>query len=146
MRIQHNTVRGGIVLGLIVGTVIWLWLYVVDVLVDQPLRTFSLLGGVARFTVLHYGLCCLYGIAAVGVVHRAAREPNLLIVAAFAFILLETGFAILTAVLQQVGLGQLAWIRIMGGNVLGAAVTVTVLAMTHPLREEMRRAGEERDE
>jgi len=70
----------------------------------------------------------------------------LLIVAAFVFILLEAGFAILTALLTQVGLGQLAWVRIMGGNVIGAVVTVIVLGMTHPLREQLRRAGEERDE
>ena len=114
--LRHNTLRGGILLGLIIATVIWVWLYVIDALVGEPLRTFSLLGGVARFTALHYALCCLYGIAAVAVVHGAAREPNLLIAAAFAFILFETAFAILTAVLQQVGLGQLAWIRIMGGQ------------------------------
>jgi|SRR5690242_7925902 hypothetical protein len=146
MRVQHHTLRGGIVLGLIVATIIWLWLLVVDALVGEPLRTFTLLGGVVRFTVLHYALCCVYGIAAVAVVHAAAREPTLLIVAAFVFILLEAGFAILTALLTQVGLGQLAWVRIMGGNVLGAVVTVIVLGMTHPLREQLRRAGEERDE
>ena len=146
MRVRHHTLRGGIILGLIVGTVIWLWLYLVDALVGEPLRTFSLLGGVARFTVVHYALCCVYGIAAVAVVHAAAREPSLLIVAAVAFILLETGFAIVTALLQQVGLGQLAWIRIMGGNVIGAAVTGIVLGMTHPLREELRRAADEQDE
>jgi hypothetical protein len=145
MRIRHNTFRGGIVLGLIVGTVIWLWLYAVDALVGQPLLTFSLLGGVAGFTIVHYALCCVYGIAAVSVVHGAAREPSLLVVAAVVFILLETGFAILTAVLQQVGLGQLAWIRIMGGNVIGAVVTVIVLAKTHPLREELQRAAKDED-
>lgn len=146
MPIRHNTLRGGIVLGLIVATVIWVWLYVVDALVGQPLRTFSLLGGVARFTVLHYGLCCLYGIAAVTVVHRAAREPNLLVAAAVGFILLETAFAIFTAVLQQIGLGELAWIRIMGGNLIGAAATVIVLAKTHPLRRELRRAEEDAED
>lgn len=144
--LRHNTLRGGILLGLIIATVIWVWLYVIDALVGEPLRTFSLLGGVARFTALHYALCCLYGIAAVAVVHGAAREPNLLIAAAFAFILFETAFAILTAVLQQVGLGQLAWIRIMGGNLVGAAVTGIVLAKTHPLREELRRAEEETED
>lgn len=146
MRIQHHTLPGGIILGLIVATVIWVWLYAVDAFVGEPLRTFTLLGGVVRFTLLHYVLCCLYGIAAVAIVHAAARQPSLLIFAAFVFILLETGFAIATALLSQVGLGQLAWLRIMGGNVIGAAVTVIVLGLTHPLGKELRRAGEQGDE
>ena len=143
MPLGNRTLRGGIALGLTVGTVIWLWLCVVDAIVGEPFRTFSLLGGVARFTVLHYVLCCLYGIVAVAVVHGAARMPSLLIIAAFCFILFEAGFAILTAVLQQVGLGQRAGVRIMGGNLIGAVVTVIVLARTHPLRAEFRRAEEE---
>ena len=143
MRMRHHTVRGGILLGLAVGTAIWVWLFAVDAIAGEPLRTFSLLGGVARFTVLHYALCCVYGVIGVAVVHGAAREASLLIGAVVAFILFELAFVFGTAVLAQVGLGQLAWVRIMGGNVVGAIVTWTVLARTHPLRDELRQAGEE---
>ena len=137
---QHSAFREGTLLGLIVATSIWVWLVVVDAVAGQPFRTFQVLGGVARFTVLHYLLCIAYGVVATAFVHGAKREPSLLIAAAFGFFILEFAFAMLAALLSQVGLGQLAWVRILGGNFVGAALTFLVLARRHPLRDELRRA------
>jgi hypothetical protein len=139
----HNALREGTVLGLIVATAIWVWLAVVDGLAGQPFRTFQVLGGVPMFTALHYALCLLYGVVVVTVVHSAARAPSLLIFAAFCFFLLEFAFVMATVLLSNVGLGELAWVRILGGNVIGAILTFVVLARGHPLRQEFKQADRE---
>src|SRR5213079_1473504 len=123
----RHTRREGLLLGFLVATSIWLWLAIVDAIAGQPFRTFAVLGGIAPFTVLHYALCLAYGLAA-AVVHGAAREPALLFGAAFVFFILEFGFVMLTVIPAHVGLGQLAWVRILGGNLVGAVLTFVVLA------------------
>lgn len=140
---RHSSIREGVQLGLIVATSIWAWLALVDAAAGEPFRTFTVLGGVVPFTILHYLLCLAYGVIAVSAVHRAAREPSLLIAAAFVFFILEFAFAMLTALLAQVGLGELAWVRILGGNLVGAALTFVLLSRKHSLREELRRAEAE---
>jgi len=82
-----------------------------------------------------------YGVAAVAVVHGAALEPSLMLGAAFAFFILEFGFVMLTVLLSQVGLGELAWVRILGGNVVGAVLTFVMLSRRHPLRQELKQAA-----
>jgi len=138
--------REGLLLGFLVASSIWLWLAVVDALAGQPFRTFAVLGGIASFTLLHYALCLAYGLAAVAVVHGAAREPSLLLGASFFFFILEFGFVMLTVILSHTGLGQLAWVRILGGNLVGAVVTLVVLWRRHPLRREMLEAEAEEAE
>lgn len=134
----HTSLREGILLGAIVGTAIWVWIAGVDALAGEPFRTFGVLGGVARFTVVHYLLCLLYGVIAVSVVHAAAREASLVVGAAFVFFLIEFGFVMIAAILSHAGLGQLAWVRIVGGNVVGAILTIVFLWRRHPLRQEYR--------
>src|SRR6266704_6916445 len=95
---SHSSFREGAILGAVVGTGIWVWIALVDAIVGQPFRTFAVLGGVARFTALHFVLCLAYGVVAVSVVHAAAREPSLMVGAAFAFFLLEFAFVMLTAI------------------------------------------------
>jgi hypothetical protein len=143
---SHSSLREGAILGLVVGTGIWVWIALVDVIVGEPLRTFAVLGGVARFTTLHYVFCLVYGVVAVSVVHAAQREASLIVGAAFGFFLLEFGFVMASAILSQVGLGGLAWVRILGGNVVGAALTVLILWRRHPLAQELRDGAAEGEE
>jgi hypothetical protein len=140
---SHSALREGTVLGLVVATAIWAWLAVVDGLAGQPFRTFQVLGGVPLFTALHYALCLAYGVVVVAVVHSAARAPSLLIFAAFCFFLLEFAFVMATVLLSNVGLGELAWVRILGGNVIGSILTFVVLARGHPLRQGFKQADRE---
>ena len=123
-----------------------MWIALVDAIVGEPFRTFFVLGGVARFTTLHYVLCLTYGVVAVSVVHAAARQASLMVGAAFAFFLLEFAFVMLTAILSQGGLGGLAWARIVGGNVVGATLTVLILWRRHPLAQEFRDGTAEGEE
>ncbi len=142
----HSSIREGVILGAVVGTVIWAWIALVDAVVGEPFHTFALLGGVGRFTTLHFVFCLTYGIVAVSVVHAAAREASLMVGAAFAFFLLEFAFVMLTAILSQGGLGGLAWARILGGNVVGATLTILILWRRHPLAQEFRDGTAEGEE
>ncbi len=142
----HSSIREGVILGAVVGTAIWAWIALVDAVVGEPFHTFALLGGVGRFTTLHFVFCLTYGIVAVSVVHAAAREASLMVGAAFAFFLLEFAFVMLTAILSQGGLGGLAWARILGGNVVGATLTILILWRRHPLAQEFRDGTAEGEE
>ena len=143
---RHSSLREGAILGAVVGTGIWAWIATIDAAVGEPFRTFAVLGGVARFTALHFVFCLAYGVVAVSVVHAAAREASLMVGAAFAFFLLEFAFVMLTAILSQGGLGGLAWARIVGGNVVGATLTVLILWRRHPLAQEFRDGTAEGEE
>lgn len=135
---DHRSVREGVTLGVLVATSIWIWLAIVDALVGQPFHTFAVLGGVATFTTLHYLLNIAYGVAIVSLVHAGAREPRLLVAVMLGFFVIEFAFVMLTLLLSHVGLGQLAWVRILGGNLIGAVLAWSILLRSHPLREEIR--------
>ncbi len=143
---SHSSLREGVTLGAVVGTGIWGWIAMVDAVVGEPFRTFTMLGGVARFTTLHFVFCLTYGVVAVSVVHAAAREASLMVGAAFAFFLLEFAFVMLTAILSQGSLGGLAWVRILGGNAVGATLTLLILWRRHPLAQEFRDGTAEGEE
>ena len=138
--VKHNSLWEGTRLGLLVATSIWIWLAAVDAVMGQPLRTFTVLGGVVQFTLLHYLLNVAYAIAIVWAIHRAAREPSLVMGVAFGFFILEFGFVMLTILLSHLGLGKLAWVRILGGNLVGAALAAILLFRTHPLAQGLRQA------
>jgi hypothetical protein len=143
---DHRSVREGARLGLVIATSIWIWLAIVDALVGQPFHTFTVLGGVVTFTTLHYVLNIAYGIAAVALIHASAHEPRLLVAVMLGFFVIEFGFVMLTALLSHAGLGQLAWVRVLGGNLIGAAVGWSILLRTHPVRELLRDAEAEENE
>lgn len=143
---RHHVWREGATLGLIVATTIWVWIAVVDVLAGQPFRTFTLLGGIALFTGLHYLLNVGYAVVMVAAIHGAAREPSLVTGVAFGFFIVEFGFVMLTLLLSHLGLGELAWVRILGGNVVGAVIAGTYLFRTHPVAKELRAVEREENE
>jgi hypothetical protein len=142
---DHDSLREGVTLGIIVATSIWVWLAVVDAIAGQPFHTFAVLGGVTVFTVVHYLLNIVYAVALVSGVHGAAREPSLAIAVVFGIVMLEIAIAMLTALLTQLGLGDLAWIRILGGSLVGVATTLFVLTRRHPLAAQLRDADHDHD-
>jgi len=143
---HHQSLGEGARLGLLVATSIWIWLAIVDALVGQPFHTFTVLGGALRFTAFHYLLNVVYGIAAVALIHASAREPRVLIAALLGFFVIEFAFVMGTVLLSHAGLGQLAWVRVLGGNLIGAALAWSILIRSHPLREELRQADAEENE
>jgi hypothetical protein len=133
------------VLGLLVATVIWVWIAAIDAVVGQPFRTFLLLGGPLIFTAALYALNVAYGIALVTGLHGVDREPSLIIGVAVLSFVVEYVFVMLTIFFSHTGLGTLAWPRILGGNVIGAVATFVFLARRHPLRA-MFQAEQREDE
>lgn len=132
--------REGATLGVIVATSTWIWVAAVDAVVGDPFRTFTVLGGIAAFTAVHYLLNVVYGIAIVAGIHGTRREPTLMMALVFGFLMVEFGFAFLTAVFSTLGLGALAWLRLFGGSVIGALVAVAFLSRRHPLAAQLRQA------
>lgn len=143
---QHDTLREGAKLGLVVATSIWVWLAVVDAVAGDPFRTFAVLGGIIPFTAMHYLLNLTYAVVIVSAIHGAAREPSLIIAVAFGFPIVEFVFALVTVLLSHLGLGELAWVRSFGGSLIGTAIAIAVLARRHPLAAALRRAEGEVNE
>ena len=136
---SHDSVREGTALGIIVATGIWAWVAVVDAVAGQPFHTFTVLGGITAFTMVHYLLNIAYGVAVVAAIHGAKREPSLAIAVVFGVVMLEIAFAMLTALLS-VGLGNLAWVGVFGGSLFGTSIGAFVLSRRHPLAERVRGA------
>ncbi|PYP70033.1 MAG: hypothetical protein DMD41_15830 [Gemmatimonadetes bacterium] len=140
---KHNSLREGARLGLVVATSIWVWLAAVDAVAGEPFRTFNVLGGIALFTTMHYVLNLAYGVIIVSAIHGAQREPSLVMAVAFGFPIVEFWFALVTVLVSHLGLGELAWVRIFGGSLIGTAIAIVILSRGHPLAAELRQAEEE---
>src|SRR5438270_12875572 len=91
------------------------------------------------YTTLFRSLNVAYGIAIVWAIHRASREPSLVMGVAFGFFIVEFGLAMLTVLLSHLALARLAWVRVLGGSLAGAAVAAVALfaapAAVQPLRQ-----------
>jgi len=140
---KHDSLREGTTLGLVVATSVWIWLAGVDAVAGEPFRTFTVLGGIALFTTIHYLLNLAYGVVIVSAIHGATREPSLVMAVAFGFPIVEFWFALVTVLLSHLGLGELAWVRIFGGSLIGTAIAIVILARGHPLASDLRQAEEE---
>jgi hypothetical protein len=142
---DHDSLREGTALGITVATGIWVWLAAVDAVAGYPFQTFSLLGGITAFTIVHYLLNIAYGVVIISAVHGAAREPSLAIAVVFGVVTLEIAFAMLTVLLSNLGLGARAWVGIFGGSLVGTGLALFVLSRRHPLLAQVREADSQHD-
>ena len=129
---------------MVVATCIWVWIAAVDAIAGEPFVTFSVLGGIAGFTVMHYVLNVVYGVVLMSIVHAAAREPNVIFAVGFGFLMLETAFGFATAAFSSGPLGDLAWVRLFGANVVGALIALRMVTRRHPLLAILHQAERER--
>ena len=136
----HNAIREGLRLGAVLATSVWIWIAAVDVIAGEPFRTFTVLGGMASFTVMLYALNLAYGAVIVAGIHGFVRDPSLIGGLVLGFLILEFAFALVTIVFTQAGLGALAWLRIFGGSVIAAAVALVILSRRHPLLAALSQA------
>jgi hypothetical protein len=134
-QVSHNTVLEGIRLGLIVGVATWLWVAAFDFAAGEPFRTFELLMGTVSFTLIHFVLCIAYGVTIMGFVHASMEEPTVMFAVIFCTILFQGAFVMLTALLSNVGAGDLVWGKFLAGNVMAAILTYVLVNRRHPLVE-----------
>jgi hypothetical protein len=139
----HSTKREGVRLGLVVGTATLFWVSLVDALAGQPFHTLSALGGALVFTVLHYSLNVLGGLVVLSAVHGAERAPSLILALVFGVVTLEGAFAMMTNVVAAASVGNVAWISVFGGSLIGTGIAIFLLSQSHPLAEYLRRAEAE---
>ena len=134
-RPSHSTVREGVRLGLIVGVATWLWVAALDLVVGEPLMTAQSLGGATAFTVVHFLLCVAYGLTIMSAIHASMKEPTVIIALIFCTILFQAAFVVVTAILANVGAGQLVWSKFFAGNVMAAILTYMLVDRNHPLSD-----------
>ncbi|HTL96470.1 MAG TPA: hypothetical protein VL157_13050, partial [Gemmatimonadaceae bacterium] len=131
----HNTVREGVVAGIIAATGVAVWFLIVDVVSGHGVfytpellgaALFSVFGNtagdspvlhVAVYTVFHYAAFVASGLIASRVVHRAEEEPSVLVTFTLLFIIFELGFYGVAATMAETRMHALAWYQIAAGNV-----------------------------
>ena len=142
---HHDSLREGATLGIVVATGIWVWLALVDALAGHAFYTFSVLGGITAFTIVHYLLNIAYGIVVMSAIHGATREPSLAIALVFGMVTLQIAFGMLTILLSHLGLGAHAWLGIFGGSLIGTGLALFLLSRQHPLATLVRDADTDHD-
>ena len=77
------------------------------------------------------------------IVHTAGRTPSAIFAVGFGFLMLEFAFALVTAAVSSGRLGELAWVRVFGGSVIGAVIAIFIVTRRHPLLALLHQAEEE---
>lgn len=146
---DHNFVREGIYAGAVGATAIAFWFLLVDTISGHPFYTPRFLGhavisvlGMAMpdtaltellgYTLFHYAVFFLIGIAVVAIVHQSERTPGILAGLLILFVVFQLGFYFLSAVLTESPLGGLAWYQIFIANLLASATMGWVIWKRHP--------------
>jgi hypothetical protein len=148
---SHNTFREGVVAGVIGATGVALWFLAVDLVAAElfftPIRLGMAFGSVfgvrlmadnptaafVGYTILHYAVFAVIGIAAAAIVHRSRDQPWILAGAFLAFIISQALIHGFIALLHQTELLEhLTWVLIAVGNLIGAGLIGWRFWQTHP--------------
>jgi hypothetical protein len=162
---EHNSIKEGIVAGLIGATAIAVWFFVVDMIAGRPLYTPEVLGRgllavlgkdatgdtqfmqVVAYTIFHYVAFAIAGFILAVIVHQAERTPGILGGFLVLFVVLELGVYGLSALMENSILGTLAWWQVMAANLVAAILMFGYMWRRHPaLRQEFRQALDGTDE
>jgi hypothetical protein len=151
--VGDSVVREGMVAGLLGALAVALWFLVIDVVAGEPLRTAATLGAfvsgagdldaaahgpqrlafAALYTPIHLLAFALLGIVAAGLVRQVERMPSLAALLLMLFVAFEVAFTGIVALLEQEGLGALAWTQVAAGNLVAATVMGAYLLRRHRL-------------
>jgi hypothetical protein len=147
---KFQTVREGVITGVIGATAVAVWFFVVDLVSGQPFHTPATLGEalsailgstegesafrhVALYTLFHYGVFAIVGTIAAWVLRASDREPTVLIALFILFVAFEVGFYGLTYVLSlSPNFGNFAWYQVGAANLVAAALMGGYLLKRHP--------------
>ena len=148
----HSTIREGVIAGGLGALAVALWFLLVDGISGRALHTPALLGAIvlrapdpiaaaegpnrlmlaALYTPIHFFLFALFGVLVVFLMHRASKQPSLLMLALILFAVFEGGFTGLVAMLAQTALGDLAWQQVAIGNLIAVIVMGVYMWRRHP--------------
>lgn len=156
---SHETLRQGLVVGLIGAAAVALWFLVVDVVAREAFWTPGALGSallagarspeevritlgtVLGYSALHVAAFLLVGVVASGLVEQAERFPPLVFALLLLFVVFEVFFVGIAALMGAWVLEEIAWWSVMAGNLLAAAAMGSYLWKVHPILREELRAG-----
>jgi hypothetical protein len=113
----------------------WLWVAGFDYVRDEPFHTFDFLGGIMRFSLIHFALCLAYGFTIIGAIHASMKEPTIMFGIIFSAILFEAAVVYVTAMIANIGIGQLAWGKFLVGNLIATVLTLVLISRDHSLRD-----------
>ena len=148
----HSTIREGVIAGGLGALAVALWFLFVDAIAGRALHTPALLGALilrtpdpmaaadgpnrlilaALYTPIHFSLFVLFGVLVVFLIHRAKKQPSLLMLALILFAVFEGGFTGGVAMLEQTALGDLAWYQVAIGNLIAVIVMGWYVWRRHP--------------
>ncbi len=148
----HSTIREGVIAGGLGAVAVALWFLLVDGIAGRALHTPALLGALilrtpdpigaadgpnrlnlaALYTPIHFILFVLFGVLVVFLIHRATKQPSLLMLALILFAVFEGGFTGGVAMLEQTALGDLAWYQVAIGNLIAVIVMGWYVWRRHP--------------
>jgi hypothetical protein len=147
---RHGTIREGVIAGVLGATGVAAWFLVVDTIAGQPFFTPRVLGDavkyivapdnsasafvvVALYTVLHYAVFIIAGIATVALIHGSAKHIGFLAGMVMLFVAFEVGFYGFVLMLQlATPLEGLSWYQVGAANLIAAALMGRYLWMMHP--------------
>jgi hypothetical protein len=146
---RHTVLRDGVIAGVLGGTCVAVWFFIVDLIVGRPLATPLMLGGglvsiigvthgnpvlvILAYTAFHYIAFAVVGLIAALIVHRSEQTPSLLAGAFLFFVAAEMGFYLMSFVLaQSPAFGPLSGVQVAVGNFIAAVAMGTYFWRTHP--------------
>lgn len=149
MSTSNDVTREGISSGLIGATAIAAWFGILDAIEGNIFGTPIMLGNAVGtlflrgesltspaaaflfYTVFHFGIFALAGLAFAWVVNQAERVPSALIGFLGLFVAFEVGWVGWTSVLAE-GFGRLTWAQVLVANVIGAGAMGLYMWRQHP--------------
>ena len=153
-----SLVREGVQTGLLGAGAVALWFLLVDGIAGRPLHTPALLGAIvagdaspvlaaegaqrlalAALYPLHLAAFVALGVAVVALVRQAERTPPLAGLLLLLFVAFEVGFTGIVAMLEQSGLGGLAWTQVAAGNLVAALAMGWYVLRRHPIADAWAR-------
>ncbi|HKW95230.1 MAG TPA: hypothetical protein VJX92_25320 [Methylomirabilota bacterium] len=149
MKTMKTIAVEGLVAGALGGGAVAGWFLLHDVIARRPFFTPSLLGAVVfhgqrdgsavtvsgrlvlEYSLLHWAVFMVFGVAAAALLAAADRQPSLLIVFVMLTCCFEVAALVLIAVLAEWLFEALAWWTVTLANVLAAASMLVFLGRRH---------------